>query len=156
MDISRRTWRQRLSFGVLAIALVCSLSLYKSSFTANPSVAVQKHWKAIASSNPDLLVSSYSDQAILKRSYGVSDADKIYRGDSIYSAWREFFWDYKIKDFQVAKKQQRDRSIEAQITITAKSHQGEVVVLLISYQAQFDQTGKIIQEVWETNPELSV
>lgn len=156
MEFLGSTLRERLSFGVLAIALVSTLLFYKSSFSANPSAAAQKHWKAIASSNPDLLVSGYSDQAVLKRSYGVSDTDEIYRGDSIYSAWVEFFWDYDITDFQVVKQQQRDRRVEAQIKITAKSHQGKVVVLSMSYQAQFDQTGKIIQEVWETDPALSV
>lgn len=156
MEFLGSTLRQRLSFGALAITLVGTLLLYKSSYSANPSVEVQKHWKAIASSNPELLVSSYSDQAVLKRSYGVSDTDEIYRGDSIYSAWQEFFWDYDITNFQVVKQQQRDLRVEAQIKITAKSSQGKVVVLSMSYQAQFDRTGKITKEVWETDPELSV
>lgn len=156
MDILGRTLKQHLSFGALAIALVCSLSLYKSSNSPNPSAAAQKHWEAIASSNPELLVSSYSDHAVVKRSYGVLDAVEIYRGDSIYSAWQEFFWDYEIKDFQVVKQQQRDRRVEAQIKITAKSSHGEVIVLSMSYRAQFDQTGKITKEVWEAYPEVSV
>jgi hypothetical protein len=82
--------------------------------------------------------------------------DEVYQGHSIYSAWQEFFWQYQIKHLQVVKQQQRDRTVEAQIQITAKSTRGTVVVLSMSYQVQFDKTGKIIKEVWQTNPEVSV
>ncbi len=150
------TWRQRLSCATCAIALVWSLTLYKSQITANPLSAAQRHWGAIATSNPELLATGYSDNAVLKRFHGVSDVDEIYQGRSIYSAWREFFSQYQIKDFQVVEQEQRDQGVEAQIKITAQSHQGRVVILSMFYQVYFDQTGKIIHEVWRTNPETTV
>ncbi|MCA1991982.1 MAG: hypothetical protein LDL41_08035 [Coleofasciculus sp. S288] len=156
MEFLRPTWRQRLSYGTCAIALVFTLSLYKNTVSADPLSAAQRHWGAIATANPELLASRYSDNAVLKRSYGVSDVDEVYQGQSIYSAWQEFFQQYQIQNFQVVKQQQRDRSVEAEIQIVAKSRRGLVVVLSMSYQVQFDQTGKIIKEVWQANPELSV
>ncbi len=156
MELLGPTWRQRLSYGTCAIALVWTLSLYKNTVSADPLSAAQRHWGAIATANPELLVSRYSDQAVLKRSYGVSDADEVYQGQSIYSAWQEFFGQYQIKDFQVIKQHKRDRSVEAEIQITAKSRRGVIVILSMSYEVQFDQTGKIIKEVWQAHPELSV
>lgn len=150
------TWRQRLSYAICAIALVCTLSLYRSRVSANPLSVAQQHWEAIVSENPELLATRYSDHAVLQYSYGVSDLDEVYQGRSIYSAWQKFFWQYQIKNFQVVKQQQRDRSVAAQIQITAQSRRGFVVVLFMSYQVQFDQSGKIIKEVWQTNPELRV
>jgi hypothetical protein len=156
MEFLGPTLRQRLSYGTCAIALVWSLSLYKNNTSADPLSAAHKHWGAIASANPQLLVDRYSDQAVLKRSYGVADVDEVYQGQSIYSAWQKFFSQYQIQDFQVVEQQQRNHSVEAQIQITARSSQGAVVVLSMSHQVYFDQTGKIIKEVWQANPELSV
>lgn len=156
MELLGQTLRQRLSYATCAVALVFSLSVYKSSVSTNPLSAAQRHWEAIASANPELLATRYSDGAVLKRSYGISDVDEIYQGSSIYSAWQKFFWQYQIRELQVVKQQQRDRTVEAQIQITAKSRRGTVVVLSMSYQVQFDKTGKIIKEVWQTNPEVSV
>jgi hypothetical protein len=156
MALLGQTLRQHLSYATCTIALVFSLSVYKSNSSANPLSAAQRHWEAIAAANPELLATRYSDDAVLKRSYGVSDVDEVYQGHSIYSAWQEFFWQYQIKHLQVVKQQQRDRTVEAQIQITAKSTRGTVVVLSMSYQVQFDKTGKIIKEVWQTNPEVSV
>ncbi|MFP4123065.1 hypothetical protein [Coleofasciculus sp.] len=149
-------WKQRLSYAICAIALVWSLSLYKNQVSANPLSAAQQHWQAIAKANPDLLIYGYSDHAVLKRSYNVPDVNETYQGISIYSAWQDFFRQYDIKDFQVLEQQRRDRTVKAQIQITAKSNQGLMVVWSMSYQADFDQTGKIIKEVWQTNPELGV
>lgn len=156
MERVRPTFRQRLSRISFAIALVWTLSLYKSNVSANPLSAAQKHWEAIALENPELLLSRYSDDAVLEHSYGVRDVDTVYRGQSIDSAWREFFSRYHIQDFQVIKQQQRDRRIDAQIQITAKSPHGDTVVLSMSHQVQFDPSGKIIREVWHTKPELRV
>jgi hypothetical protein len=156
MELSKASFRQRLSYGTCAIALVCTLSMYKSNIAANPLSAAQRHWSAIASANPELLATRYSDNAVLKRSYGTRDVEEVYQGHSIYSAWQEFFWQYQIKDFQVVKQQRRDRSVEAQIQILAKSHRGPLVVLSMSYQVKFDQSGKIIEEVWQTSPEQNV
>jgi hypothetical protein len=154
MELLEPTWRQHLSYGSCAIALVFSLSLYKTHVSANPLSLAQRHWEAIEAADPELLVNRYSKDAVLKRSYDVSDASEVYQGHSIYSAWREFFWQYQIQDFQVVKRQRRDRGVEAQIQITAKSHRGAIVILSMSYQAQFDRTGKIIKEVWQANPEV--
>jgi hypothetical protein len=156
MELSRLTLRQHLSCGICAIALVCSLSLYKSTVVANPLSAAQKHWQAIASENPELLAMRYSDDAVLERSYGALDVDEVYKGHSIYSAWQRFFEQYQIRDFKVVEQQQRYRAVEAQIQITAQSSRGPIVVLSMSYQVQFDRTGKIVKEVWQANPELSV
>jgi hypothetical protein len=156
MERFRATLRQRLSYATYAIALVCTLSLYKSSSSANTLLVAQQHWEAIASENPELLASRYSDNAVLERSYGVSDVDEVYQGQSIYSAWHKFFGQYQIKNFQVVKQQQYLRRVDAEIQITAQSNRGTVVVLSMSYQVQFDQFGKIIKEVWQTNPELMV
>ena len=152
----RLTLKQRLSYLACAIALVWSLSLYRSSLGTNPLSAAQSHWDLIAKQNPQALASRYSDRAILERSYGVSDVDKVYQGQSIYEAWREFFEQYQIQDFRVIEQKQRDRSVEADIQIIAKSHRGPIVVLSMSYQVQFDRTGKIIKEVWQTGSEVSV
>ena len=40
------TWRQRLSYGACAIAVVCTLSVYKSSTGANPLSADQRFLEA--------------------------------------------------------------------------------------------------------------
>ena len=156
MELLGPTLKQRLSYGICAITLVCTLSVYKSTVGSNTLATAQRHWEAIASENPELLASRYSERAVLERSYGVSDVDEVYQGPSIYSAWQEFFQKYRIKDFQVVKQQQRDRRVDAQIQITAKSNRGAVVVLSMSYQVQFDETGKVIKEIWQASPELSV
>jgi hypothetical protein len=156
MELIRPTFRQHLSCLTCAIALVCTLSLYKSNVAANPLSEAQRHWEALAAANPELLASRYSEDAVLKRSYVVSDVDEVYQGQSIYSAWREFFSQYQIKDLKVVEPQQRDRGVEAQIQITAKSNWGSIVVFWMSYEVQFDPTGKIIKEVWQANPEQSV
>ncbi|HEY9633009.1 MAG TPA: hypothetical protein V6D14_06370 [Coleofasciculaceae cyanobacterium] len=156
MELSGPTLRQRLSYGTWAIVLVCTLSVYKSYLSADPLSVAQKHWSAIATENPKLLATRYSDDAVLKRSYGVSDVEEVYQGQSIYSAWQKFFSQYQIKDFQVVKQQWREHSVEAQIQITAQSSRGPLVVLSMSYQVKFDPRGKIIEEVWQANPESSV
>ncbi|GAB4175524.1 MAG: hypothetical protein Fur006_06010 [Coleofasciculaceae cyanobacterium] len=156
MERLRPTFKQRLSYLTCAIALVWSLSLYRSSFGTTPLSAAQSHWEAIAKANPELLASRYSDRAILERSYAVSDVDKVYQGQSIYDAWREFFQQYQILDFRAIELKQQARSVEAEIKITAKSSRGPIVILSMSYQVQFDRNGKIIKEVWQAGPEVSV
>ena len=150
------TLRQHLAYAIYALALVCSLSIYKSSSGANTLLVAQQHWQAIASENPEQLVSRYSENAVLTRSYGASDLTEVYQGQSIYSAWQKFFGQYQIKDFQVVKQQYRDRAVIALLQITAKSHRGPIVVLSLLYEVQFDQFGKIIREVWKTEPEFRV
>lgn len=156
MERVRPPFRQRLSRATFAIVVVWTLSLYKSHVAANPLSAAQKHWEAIALENPELVLSRYSDNAVLERSYGVADMDSVYRGQSIDSAWRDFFSRYHIQDFEIIQQQQSERRIEAQIQITAKSSQGDTVVLSMSHQVQFDPSGKIIREIWHTKPELKV
>lgn len=156
MELLGQTLKQRLSCGVCAVALVFSLSLYKSNVSANPLTAAQQHWEAIATGNPELLATRYSQDAVLTRSYGVSDINEVYQGQSIFSAWQEFFSQYQIKAFQVIEQERRDQSVEAHIEITAMSRQGGVVILSLSHQVHFDKTGKIIKEVWQAHPELSV
>ncbi|WP_242037126.1 hypothetical protein [Coleofasciculus sp. FACHB-125] len=146
--------RKHLLSVAYAVALVGSLAAYQRTVMPKPLSVAQKHWAAIATENPERTVTQYSDNAILMRSYGV--LDEVYQGKSIYPAWEEFFSKYKIQDFQVVKQQQRDRAVEAVITIYAKSKHGTPVVLSLSYQVQFDKDGKIIREVWQANPELSV
>lgn len=150
------TLQQRLSYLACAIALVWTLSLYRSSVWDNPLSVAQSHWEAIAKENPALLVSRYSDDAVLERYYAVSDVDKVYQGQSIYKAWQEFFEQYQIKNFRVIEPKRRNRSIEAEIQITAKSSRGTIVVLSVYYQVQFNQSGKIIKEVWQADSEVSV
>lgn len=156
MERIRPNFKERLSYLGCAVALVLSLSVYKSSFGTTPLSAAQSHWQAIAAENPEVLVNRYSDHAVLERSYGVSDVDKVYQGQSIYEAWVEFFEQYQIQDFRVITQKQRDHRVEAEIQITAKSSRGPVVVLSMSYQVQFDSTGKIIKEVWQAGSEVSV
>lgn len=148
------TLKQRLSYLACAVALVWTVSIYQSTIGTKPLSAVYSHWEAIAAANPKLLASRYSERAVLERSYGVSD--QVYQGQSIYDAWREFFEEYQIRDFRVLQQKQRNRRVEAEIQITAKSSRGAIIVLSVSYQAQFDRTGKIIKEVWQTQPEVSV
>lgn len=102
------TRTQRLSYAIYAIALVCTLSLERSRVSANPLTVAQQHWETIVSENPELLATRYSDHAVLQYSYRVADLDEVYQGQSIYSAWQKFFWQYQIKNFQVVKQQQRD------------------------------------------------
>ena len=156
MERIRPNFKQRLSYLGCAIALVLALSAYRSSFGTTPLSAAQSHWQAIAAANPELLVSRYSDHAVLERSYGVSDVDKVYQGQSIYKAWLEFFEQYQIQDFRVITQKQRDHHVQAEIQITAKSSRGPIVVLSMSYQVQFDSTGKIIKEIWQSGSEVSV
>lgn len=156
MESARLTFKKRLSYLACAIALVVSVSLYRSSFGTNPLSAAQNHWEAIATENPKRLAEGYSKFAVLERSYAIADVDKVYRGQSIYDAWREFFEQYQIKDFRVIEQKQHEHSVEAEIQITAKSSLGETVVLSMSYQVQFDHTGKITKEVWLARPEVSV
>jgi hypothetical protein len=112
--------------------------------------------KQLPAENPERLVSRYSENAVLQRSYGVSDLNEVYQGQSIYSAWQKFFGQYQIQDFQVVRQQYRDRAVVALLQITAKSHRGPTIVLSWFYQVQFDQFGKIIPEIWQTEPELRV
>lgn len=164
MKFLQPTLRQHLVSATYAIALVCSLVVYQGAFTPKPLSVVQKHFRAIATEDPELTVTQYSDNAILIRSYGA--LDEVYQGQSIYPAWEEFFSKYHIQDFQVVKKhlsgdklafgKQTNRVIEAQIAIAAKSNHGTPVVLSISYKVQFDKNGKITHELWQVNPELSV
>lgn len=156
MERVRTTFKQRLSRFTFAITLVWTLALYKNNVSDNPLSAAQKHWEAIALENPELLLSRYSDDAVLEQSPGVADVDTVYRGQSIDSAWRDFFSRYHIQDFQVVQQQQRDRRVDAQIQITATSSYGGTVVLSMSHQVQFDPSGKIIKEVWQTKPDLRV
>ena len=92
MEHLRATLRQRLSYAAYAIALVCTLSVYKSSSSAKTLLVAQQHWEAIASENPELLASRYRDHAVLERSSGILDVDEVDQGQLIYSAWQKFFW----------------------------------------------------------------
>ncbi len=156
MERVKPTLKQRLSYLACATALVLTLSLYRDSVGTTPLSAAQSHWEAIAAENPELLASRYSDRAVLERSYGVLDVDKVYQGQSIYQAWLEFFEQYQIKNFRVLKQKQHDRRVDAEIQITAKSSRGAIIVLSMSYQVLFDQTGKIVKEVWQADSEVSV
>lgn len=156
MERVKPTLKQRLSYLACATALVLTVSLYRDSVGNTPLSAAQRHWEAIAAENPELLASRYSDRAVLERSYGVLDVDKVYQGQSIYQAWLEFFEQYQIKNFRVLKQKQHDRRVDAEIQITAKSSRGAIIVLSMSYQVLFDQTGKIVKEVWQADSEVSV
>lgn len=156
MERVKPTLKQHLSYIACAMGLVLTLSVYRSSVGTTPLSAAQSHWEAIAAENPELLASRYSDRAVLERSYGVLDVDQVYQGQSIYEAWLEFFEQYQIKNFRVIKQKQHNRGVEAEIKITAKSSRGAIVVLSMSYEVQFDQTGKIIKEVWQADSEVSV
>lgn len=154
MQFLRAALKQYLICGIYAVALVCSLAVYKRVVIADPLSVAQRHWEAIAAADPDRTVNQYSDQAVLKRSYGI--LDEVYQGQSIYPAWESFFSNYQIQNFQVVKQQRRNRTIEAEIMITAKSDQGSVVVLSLCYEVHFNKDGKITHEIWQANPEVSV
>ncbi|HAJ59512.1 MAG TPA: hypothetical protein DCP31_09760 [Cyanobacteria bacterium UBA8543] len=68
------TWRQRLSYGACAVAVVCTLSVYKSSTGANPLSVANRHteakdattsWYAIIAGNLERLVARYSNNGIV-------------------------------------------------------------------------------------------
>ena len=74
MELLGPTWRQRLSYGACAIAVVCTLSVYKSSIGANPLSAAQRHGEtkdaitsryAITAANPERLAIQYSNNGIV-------------------------------------------------------------------------------------------
>lgn len=93
--------------------------------------------QAIALEKRERLLSRYSENAVLKRSYGVSDLTEVEKGsESIYSAWQKFLGQYQIKDFQVVRQQYRDRPVVALLQITANFHRGLIVVLSWFYEVQ--------------------
>lgn len=74
MELLGPTWRQRLSYGACAIAVVCTLSVYKSSIGANPLSTAQRHGEtedasashyAIAAANSGRLATQYSNNGIV-------------------------------------------------------------------------------------------
>lgn len=154
MKFGQPSWRQRLAYATCAVALACSLAVYKRDVMANPLSVVQKHWDAIAAADLEQTATLYSNDAIFVRSQGV--IDEVYQGESIYLAWQQFFSQHQIEEFRVINHKQRDHGVEAQIQITAKSNEGIPVVLSVSYQAQFDDSGKIIHEVWQVRPQRSI
>lgn len=150
---------QPLHRGICAVALVASLLTYQKSVFSNPQVVAQRHWSAIANQDPNRATAQYSQDAVVRWMYGSSD--RIYEGQEIYQAWKNFFVDYSIQDYQVIKQEQRDRSVSANIIITAKPQKAElrhesIAVFAVSYNAQIDEHGKIIREIWHTNSELNV
>lgn len=154
MQFLRKSLREHSIYGIYTFALVFSLAVYQRLVVTDPLSVAQKHWAAIAAADPDRTVDQYGDKAILMRSHGA--LDEVYQGQSIYPAWKEFFSNYKIQNFQVIQQHQRHRAVEAEIKITAKAYHGPIVVLSLFYKVQFDQDGKITHEFWQVNPELSV
>jgi hypothetical protein len=154
MQYLRLNLRQRLLYGIYAVALVSSLVSYQSVAAPKPLSVAQRHWDAIASANPQLTVTQYSKDAVLIRSYG--QLDQIYQGASIYPAWKEFVSKYQIQEFQVVNHKQCHQYVEALIRMTAKSPEGVIVVFSVSNQVQINHKGKIIHEIWQTNPGFSV
>lgn len=74
MELLGPTWRQRLSYGACAIAVVCTLSVYKSSTGANPLSAAHRQGEtknditsqyAIIAGNQERLVIRYSNNGIV-------------------------------------------------------------------------------------------
>lgn len=154
--------KQRLACGTCAIALVGSLVLYQKTVTVSPVAIAQTHWAAIASDDPDRASSQYSPDAILMWTTGFDR--KVYQGEEIYCAWKQFFNEHQIQNVQVLQQQQsveqslggKHRTIKAEIALTAKLDRRSVKVFSVFYQARFDERGKIIHEVWQAHPELTV
>ncbi len=74
MELLGPTWRQRLSYGACAIAVVCTLSVYKSSTGANPLSAAHRQGEAkeastsryaITTANVERLSIRYSHNGIV-------------------------------------------------------------------------------------------
>lgn len=74
MELLGPTWRQRLSYGAFAIAVVCTVSVYKSSIDANPLSASHRRGEtkdaitsryAIAATNLERLAIRYSNNGIV-------------------------------------------------------------------------------------------
>ena len=74
MELLGPTWRQRLSYGACAIAVVCTLSVYKSSTEANPLSTAHRpreakdattYQYAIIAGNLERLVIRYSHNGIV-------------------------------------------------------------------------------------------
>jgi hypothetical protein len=148
------TFRKHLTSATCAIALVCSLNLYKRDVARNPLDVAQNHWEAIATEDTERLSTGYREDAILNQSHGL--VAETYQGQSISAAWEQFFSQYTIEDFKVVAKERRDRLVAAEFKITAKSDRGSTVFLWVSYQVHVDATGKITQEVWQANSEFVV
>lgn len=153
---------QRLTCGTCAIALVVSLVLYQKTVLSKPSAIAQTHWAAITSDDPHCAIRQYSPDAVLMWMTGFDQ--KVYQGKEIYYAWKQFFQEHPIQNLQVLQQQQcveqnlgyRHRTIKAEIALTAKLDRKSVQVFSVFYEARFNARGKIIHEVWQAHPELTV
>lgn len=151
---SKSALRRHLTCGISATALVASLTIYQRAVVANPLTVTEKHWQAIASANLDRTMTRYSPDAVLLWNYGT--LDRVYKGSDIDLVWQEFFSQYQIQNYQITEQKQGDRFLQAEITLSAKPNKGSTRVFSISYQVQVDEQGKIIREIWRTNPKLNV
>ncbi|HEY9849416.1 MAG TPA: hypothetical protein V6D28_08160 [Leptolyngbyaceae cyanobacterium] len=164
-------WCKRLICGTYAFALVSSLSIYHKTVLANPLTLVERHWRSIATENSFLTKNQYCANAIVM--WKGRRVDAIYRGKEIHQFWQQFFQENKIQQFQVIQQPppsvkyswsnwgqdnllSKKHIINAAITIRALPEQGPVKVFSIFYQVQFNPEGKIIYEVWQAYPELTV
>lgn len=147
-------WTQKLATGLCTIALVSSLSIYQRTVLADPLTVTQQHWQAIATANSDQTLSRYREDAVLWWNDGFNAT--AYRGEDIAQVWQNFFKAYQIEAYHVATRQRSDRLIAADVTLTARFVGGGTETLRIAYQAQVDKQGKIVQEVWQADPQLSV
>ncbi|MEC4806861.1 MAG: hypothetical protein SAJ12_10340 [Jaaginema sp. PMC 1079.18] len=158
--IQPKTWQHHLACVTSTLALVGSAAIYKHQIEAQPWYALEQHWEAIASSNPQKTANLYSSGAKLKRVAGIRT--EIYRGDLIYEAWQDFFSQYRIQDLQAIQpieyhngdEERGVRNIKAQLKIRVLSHRGQSETFLAYYQVQINRQGQILNEVWQTRPDF--
>lgn len=84
--------RNRLTYGIYAVALVCSLVIYKSAVDPKPLTVVPQHSRAIAPEDSNSTTALPTQQAVLQWSEGVWN--KVYQGKPIYPFWQKFFSQY--------------------------------------------------------------
>lgn len=146
--------RQVMS-GLCAIALVGSLMFYQRMVIADPLTVAQQHWQAIAAQNSNQTLERYHKDAVILWQEGLDQ--KQYEGKEITKAWVKFLDRYRIQNYQILSQgKNADRLVKADVVLVADPESGHQEIVIVSYSARIDATGKIIREIWHATPRFSV
>lgn len=146
--------RQVMS-GLCAIALVGSLMFYQRLVVADPLTVAQQHWQAIAAQDASQSLERYHKDAVVLWQEGLNQ--KQYKGKEIPKIWARFLHQYRIRNYQILSQgKNSDRLVKAKVVLVADQENGSQEILVVSYSARIDASGKIIREIWHATPRFSV
>lgn len=144
---------QHLIYGAWALVVVLILGLYQRAVLADPLTVAHNHWKAIAAKKTDQVLQQYDSDATLLWTHGSSVG--VHQGEEIHQAWQSFFKQYQIQSYRILQQQKELRSVQAEIRVSARSKKSSQRTLKVLHEVRVDDQGKIIHEVWKTNPDFS-